>query len=75
MKARNLQADPRCVVHLEGGDDVVMVRGTMAPVSDPELIASLLAASRSSTPSPTTGRTCRSAHPERSCWRCRPRPR
>ena len=43
VKARNLQADPRCVVHLESGDDVVMVRGTMAPVTDTELIASLLA--------------------------------
>jgi hypothetical protein len=43
VKARNLRADPRCVVHLEDGDDVVMARGTMAPVSGPELVASLLA--------------------------------
>ncbi|HMD94273.1 MAG TPA: pyridoxamine 5'-phosphate oxidase family protein, partial [Trebonia sp.] len=27
-KARNLAADPRLVVHLESGDDVVIVRGT-----------------------------------------------
>ena len=28
VKARNLTADPRVVVHLESGEDVVIVRGT-----------------------------------------------
>ena len=28
VKARNLAADPRVVVHLESGEDVVVVRGT-----------------------------------------------
>jgi nitroimidazol reductase NimA-like FMN-containing flavoprotein (pyridoxamine 5'-phosphate oxidase superfamily) len=27
VKARNIAADPRVVVHLEGGDDVLIVRG------------------------------------------------
>jgi PPOX class probable F420-dependent enzyme len=42
VKARNLQTDPRAVVHLESGDDVVMAVGTMAAVTDPDLIAPLL---------------------------------
>ena len=34
-KGRNLAADPRVVVHLESGDDVVVVRGVAAEVRDP----------------------------------------
>jgi Pyridoxamine 5'-phosphate oxidase len=44
VKARNLRADPRCVVHLESGDDVVMAHGTMAPVTGASLVATVLAA-------------------------------
>ena len=44
VKARNLEADPRTVVHLESGDDVVMAQGTMTPVTEPDLIAPLLTA-------------------------------
>ena len=42
VKARNLAADPRVVVHLESGDDVVIVRGTAEadrqylPEADPD---------------------------------------
>jgi PPOX class probable F420-dependent enzyme len=46
-KARNLAADPRLVVHLESGDDVVIVRGTAEdlghPAQVPEVVAALAA--------------------------------
>jgi nitroimidazol reductase NimA-like FMN-containing flavoprotein (pyridoxamine 5'-phosphate oxidase superfamily) len=45
VKARNLAADPRVMVHLESGEDVVIVRGTAqdlgAPVGVPEVVAAL----------------------------------
>jgi len=45
IKARNLAADPRAVVHLESGEDVVIVRGTAedlgAPAAVPEVVAAL----------------------------------
>ncbi len=47
VKARNLRADPRVVIHLESGDDVVIVRGTAellgAPRDRPDLIAAFAA--------------------------------
>ena len=47
VKARNLAVDPRVVVHLESGDDVVIVRGTAedlgAPGQLPEVVAALSA--------------------------------
>jgi hypothetical protein len=33
VKARNLAADPRAVVHLEDGDDVLIVHGRLVPVA------------------------------------------
>jgi general stress protein 26 len=36
-KARNLAANPDAVVHLESGDDVVIVEGTAEEVTDPSL--------------------------------------
>jgi hypothetical protein len=45
VKARNLAADPRVVVHLESGEDVVIVRGTASdpgtPAQVPEVVAAL----------------------------------
>lgn len=45
VKARNLAADPRVVVHLESGEDVVIVRGTAkdlgTPAQVPEVVAAL----------------------------------
>jgi PPOX class probable F420-dependent enzyme len=35
VKARNLTRDPRVLVHLESGDDVVIVRGTVELVGRP----------------------------------------
>ena len=47
VKARNIAADPRVVVHLESGDDVVVVRGTAedlgSPAGVPEVVAALAA--------------------------------
>jgi len=43
VKARNMRADPRIVIHLESADDVVIVRGAAellgAPRERPDLIA------------------------------------
>lgn len=45
VKARNLAADPRVVVHLESAEDVVIVRGTAedlgTPAQVPEVVAAL----------------------------------
>jgi hypothetical protein len=47
IKARNLAADPRVVVHLESGDDVVIVRGTAedagTPAQVPDVVRALSA--------------------------------
>jgi PPOX class probable F420-dependent enzyme len=47
VKARNIAADPRVVVHLESGDDVLIVRGTAEdlgrPADVPEVVAALAA--------------------------------
>jgi PPOX class probable F420-dependent enzyme len=47
VKARNLARDPRVVVHLESGDDVVIVRGTAEllgrPSGRPDLVAAFAA--------------------------------
>jgi PPOX class probable F420-dependent enzyme len=47
VKARNLAADPRVVVHLESADDVVIVSGTAEdlgmPAQVPEVVAALSA--------------------------------
>ena len=47
VKARNLAADPRLVLHLESAEDVVIVRGTAqdmgTPAQVPEVVAALSA--------------------------------
>ena len=47
VKARNIAADPRVVVHLESGDDVVIVRGTAedagTPAQVPDVVRALSA--------------------------------
>jgi hypothetical protein len=40
-KARNLAANPALVVHLESGDDVVIVEGVAEEVADPALLGRL----------------------------------
>ena len=44
VKARNLAADPRVVVHLESGDDVVILRGVAEDVGTPTQVPSVVAA-------------------------------
>jgi PPOX class probable F420-dependent enzyme len=45
LKARNLARDPRCVIHLESADDVVLVHGIAEdvgrPADQPAVIAAL----------------------------------
>ena len=43
-KARNLAADPRIVVHLESGDDVVIVHGTAEDLGTPAQLPAVVAA-------------------------------
>lgn len=47
VKARNLAADPRIVVHLESGEDVVIVRASLrtwaAPPRFPDVVEALAA--------------------------------
>ena len=44
MKARNLAADPRVVVHLESGEDVLIVRGTAKDLGTPAQVPDAVAA-------------------------------
>jgi PPOX class probable F420-dependent enzyme len=44
VKARNLAADPRIVVHLESGDNVLIVRGTAEEVGSPAEVPHVVAA-------------------------------
>ena len=43
-KGRNLAANPELVVHLESGDDVVILEGTVDVTDDPATVRPLLAA-------------------------------
>ena len=44
VKARNLAADPRMVLHLESGEDVVIVRGTAEDLGTPAEVGHVVAA-------------------------------
>jgi hypothetical protein len=44
LKARNLAADPRVVVHLESGEDVLIVRGTAEDLGAPSAVPAVVAA-------------------------------
>jgi PPOX class probable F420-dependent enzyme len=44
VKARNLAADPRAVVHLESGEDVLIVRGDVEDLGAPAALPSVVAA-------------------------------
>jgi pyridoxamine 5'-phosphate oxidase-like protein len=43
-KARNLAASPRAVIHLESGEDVLIVHGTMTDAGPPAAVPHLVAA-------------------------------
>ena len=44
VKARNLAADPRVVVHLESGEDVLIIRGTAEDLGPPAAVPAVVAA-------------------------------
>ena len=44
VKARNLAADPRLVLHLESAEDVVIVRGTAADMGTPAQVPEVMRA-------------------------------
>jgi PPOX class probable F420-dependent enzyme len=44
VKARNLAADPRVVIHLESGENVLIVRGTAEDVGPPSGVPAVVAA-------------------------------
>ena len=62
-KARNLAADPRLVVHLESGDDVVIVRGTAADLGHPAQVPAVIAALAAKYTSPADRRDLPDADP------------
>ena len=51
VKARNLAADPRLVVHLESAQDVLIVRGTAEDVGTPAQVPEVVAALSAKYPS------------------------
>src|SRR6201993_3548912 len=44
VKARNLAADPRVVIHLESGEDVLIVRGTAEDLGPPAQVPAVVKA-------------------------------
>jgi hypothetical protein len=44
VKARNLAADPRVVIHLESAEDVLIVRGVVEDVGHPAAVPAVVAA-------------------------------
>jgi hypothetical protein len=44
VKARNLAADPRVVIHLESAEDVLIVRGVAEDLGTPDMLPSVVAA-------------------------------
>ena len=44
VKARNLAADPRVVIHLESAEDVLIVRGVAEDLGTPAMVPSVVAA-------------------------------
>jgi pyridoxamine 5'-phosphate oxidase-like protein len=44
IKARNIAADPRVLVHLESGDDVVIVHGVAEDVGEPRQVPDVVSA-------------------------------
>ncbi len=63
VKALNLAADPRVVIHLESAEDVLIVRGVAEDLGTPTMVPSVVARSRRNTPGRRTGSTCRTMIP------------
>jgi hypothetical protein len=64
-KGRNLARDPRVVVHLESGDEVVVLEGRVEEIALDERLADAYEAKYDYRPSP--------GHPEGLWYRLRPR--
>lgn len=62
-KARNLAADPRLVVHLESGDDVVIVHGTADDLGNPAQVPQVVTALTAKYTSPADRRYLPDADP------------
>ena len=63
-KARNLAADPRLVVHLESGDDVVIVHGTAEDLGDPARVPDVVNALAAKCASPADRQYLPDADPD-----------
>ena len=64
VKARNLAADPRVVVHLESGEDVLIVRGTAQDLGTPAQVPRLVAALTAKYPAPEDQQYLPTADPD-----------
>jgi PPOX class probable F420-dependent enzyme len=64
VKARNLAADPRVVVHLESGDDVLIVRGVAEDLGPPAAVPSVIAALAAKYTRPQDGQYLPDADPD-----------
>jgi hypothetical protein len=64
LKARNLAADPRVVVHLESGEDVVIVRGLATDLGTPAEVPVWSRPCQRNTPARMTGQYLPDAEPD-----------
>jgi hypothetical protein len=73
-KARNLAADPRVVVHLESGEDVLIIRGTAEDLGPPAAVPAVVAALAAKYTSPEDRRYLPDRDPDFDVvWAIRPR--
>lgn len=63
VKARNIAVDPRVVVHLESGDDVVIVRGIADDLGTPVQVPHIVTALDGKYPAPAHRQYLPSAEP------------
>jgi PPOX class probable F420-dependent enzyme len=74
VKARNLAADPRVVVHLESGEDVLIVRGVAEDLGTPAMVPDVVAALAAKYTSPEDQRYLPDHDPDFDVvWAIRPR--
>jgi PPOX class probable F420-dependent enzyme len=72
VKARNIAADPRVVVHLESGDDVVIVRGTAEDLGVPAQVPSVMPAFAAKYAAPDDQQYLPGADPGEAVYAIRP---
>jgi PPOX class probable F420-dependent enzyme len=64
VKARNLSADPRVVVHLESAEDVVIVHGVAEDLGHPTVMSDVVAALAAKYPDPDDAQYLPSEDPD-----------